>query len=180
VCWMFCSSNHFWCEHHNSPNNTRWEEQIPKLLTMQFFLFPYFLISLGSVFSPLHSFLKHLLFLFHLQSNRPVFITVANNFKALYTVCQCQQLMQYNSITGYSLRTLRHRYTEWVLFDRENFKPDWKYVIARELYDHQLDPAENMNIADRSFMSETVQILSKQLQAGWRYSLPKHILTQNN
>jgi iduronate 2-sulfatase len=89
-------------------------------------------------------------------------------------------MMLYFNIAGYSMRTLRHRYTEWVLFDRQTFKPDWRYVIARELYDHQLDPAENMNIADRSFMSETVQALSKQLRAGWRYSLPKHMLTRNN
>lgn len=83
------------------------------------------------------------------------------------------------TITGYSLRTSRHRYTEWVLFDRKNFRPDWKYVIARELYDHQVDPEENMNIADRGVMSETVKALSMQLQAGWRYSLPKHMLRRN-
>jgi iduronate 2-sulfatase len=79
------------------------------------------------------------------------------------------------TIAGYSLRTSRHRYTEWVLFDRKNFKPDWKYIIAQELYDHQVDPEENMNIADRSVMSETVRALSMQLRAGWRYSLPKDI-----
>jgi hypothetical protein len=84
------------------------------------------------------------------------------------------------TIKGYSLRTLRHRYTEWVPFDRQKFEPDWKYVIARELYDHQLDPAENMNIADRSVMSYTVQTLSQQLRAGWRYSLPKHMLAMNS
>jgi len=82
-------------------------------------------------------------------------------------------------ITGYSLRTLRHRYTEWVPFDTQTFKPDWKYVVARELYDHQLDTAENMNIADRSVLSDTVQTLSKQLRAGWRYSLPKRMLARN-
>ncbi|XP_023718635.1 iduronate 2-sulfatase isoform X3 [Cryptotermes secundus] len=82
-------------------------------------------------------------------------------------------------VMGYSLRTSRHRYTEWVLFDRKNFKPDWKYVISRELYDHQVDPEENMNIADRSVMSETVRALSMQLRAGWRYSLPKDMLRRN-
>ena len=82
-------------------------------------------------------------------------------------------------ITGYSLRTLQHRYTEWVLFDTRNYKPDWNYVVARELYDHQLDPAENMNIVDRSVLSDTVQTLSEQLRAGWRYSLPKHMLARN-
>jgi iduronate 2-sulfatase len=82
------------------------------------------------------------------------------------------------AITGYSLRTLRHRYTEWVPFNRQNFKPDWKHVIARELYDHWLDPEENMNIADRSVMSDVVERLSKQLRAGWRYSLPKHLVSE--
>lgn len=82
-------------------------------------------------------------------------------------------------VMGYSLRTSRHRYTEWVLFDRKSFKPDWKYVIARELYDHQVDLEENINIADRSVMSETVRALSMQLRAGWRYSLPKDMLRRN-
>ncbi|XP_069704069.1 iduronate 2-sulfatase isoform X2 [Periplaneta americana] len=80
-------------------------------------------------------------------------------------------------IMGYSLRTLSNRYTEWVLFDRQNLKPDWKHVMARELYDYQLDPEENMNLADRPVMKDLVNALSKQLRAGWRNSLPEHMFT---
>lgn len=42
--------------------------------------------------------------------------------------------------TGYSLRSDQYRYTEW----RANGE---KAIIARELYDHTTDPAENRNIA---------------------------------
>lgn len=43
-------------------------------------------------------------------------------------------------VMGYSIRTARYRYTEWKQFDSGE-------VVARELYDHQLDPHENRNIA---------------------------------
>ena len=77
------------------------------------------------------------------------------------------------NITGYSLRTAVFRYTEWVSFDRMALKPDWESVVARELYHHQVDPGENMNLADRSVMADVVQNLSKQLRAGWRHSMPR-------
>lgn len=43
-------------------------------------------------------------------------------------------------ILGYSVRTERYRYTEW-----KNLASG--RVLARELYDHRLDPGENINVA---------------------------------
>jgi arylsulfatase A-like enzyme len=43
---------------------------------------------------------------------------------------------------GYSMRTDRYRYTEWVPKNDRNATP-----AGIELYDHQVDPAENMNVA---------------------------------
>jgi arylsulfatase A-like enzyme len=66
-------------------------------------------------------------------------------------------------IMGYSMRTDRYRYTEW-----QDIKS--KKVVARELYDHQSDGAENTNIAAAE--STLVKELSAQLKAGWRAALP--------
>jgi iduronate 2-sulfatase len=43
---------------------------------------------------------------------------------------------------GYSVRTDRWRYTEWRALDDGG-------VRARELYDHQADPEETLNVAHR-------------------------------
>ena len=61
---------------------------------------------------------------------------------------------------GYSMRTDRYRYTEWV--HRET-----KEVGARELYDHQNDPAENFNVANRPENAETVEQMGEMMAAGW-------------
>ncbi|MEE2825585.1 MAG: sulfatase [Planctomycetota bacterium] len=53
---------------------------------------------------------------------------------------------------GYSLRTDRYRYTEWL-----------EGKAGRELYDHQSDPDEVTNLADRPEQAERVARLSKQL-----------------
>ncbi len=67
---------------------------------------------------------------------------------------------------GYSIRTDRYRYTEWQ--PRDGGEP-----VARELYDHQEDPQENVNLAGRAEHKELVKGLSRQLRAGWRAALPK-------
>jgi arylsulfatase A-like enzyme len=65
---------------------------------------------------------------------------------------------------GWSMRTDRYRYTEW-----GNLKQEAQF---RELYDHETDPDENVNIAGRPEMAETVAQLSHQLHRGWRGALP--------
>ena len=68
-------------------------------------------------------------------------------------------------VMGYSMRTERFRYTEWK--DRRTGK-----VLARELYDHQKDPQENINaVADPQYRQD-VQRLAEMLKGGWRAALP--------
>ncbi len=59
--------------------------------------------------------------------------------------------------TGYSIRTERRRYTEWIEDGR---------VIARELYDYAIDSGETKNLAEQSKHAEFVQRLSRQLRKG--------------
>ncbi|HBL45404.1 MAG TPA: iduronate sulfatase, partial [Planctomycetaceae bacterium] len=60
---------------------------------------------------------------------------------------------------GVSVRTPRYRYTEWRNFNTGK-------VIARELYDHTSDPAENTNIiehpSDQAEFKKAVQLLEAQ------------------
>ena len=41
-------------------------------------------------------------------------------------------------------------------------------AVARELYDHQNDPQENINLANRPEHEKLVGRLSRQLKAGWK------------
>jgi arylsulfatase A-like enzyme len=67
---------------------------------------------------------------------------------------------------GYSLRTDRYRYTEWLSKDR-------KTALGRELYDHEKDPAENVNLAGVAEHKATAARLSKMLKAGWKAAQPE-------
>ena len=66
-------------------------------------------------------------------------------------------------VMGRSMRTARFRYTEWA---------HGAEVIGRELYDHERDPEENVNIATRPDSAATVAELAAKLHAGWRAALP--------
>jgi arylsulfatase A-like enzyme len=66
---------------------------------------------------------------------------------------------------GYTLRTDRWRYTEWL--DRKS-----KKCRARELYDHQNDPGETRNLAAKPEHKDTVQRLSPLIKGGWKAALP--------
>jgi arylsulfatase A-like enzyme len=72
----------------------------------------------------------------------------------------------HGSFTGRSIRTDRYRFTRWTPTNKAN------QIAGRELYDHQSDPAENVNIAGRPEHEELVKRLSAQLEAGWRAALP--------
>jgi len=67
---------------------------------------------------------------------------------------------------GYSMVTSKYHYVEWYLWD------DGKKVatnqVGMELYDNQVDPEENINIAGNPENADLVLKLSKQLKAGWR------------
>jgi arylsulfatase A-like enzyme len=68
-------------------------------------------------------------------------------------------------VMGYTMRTERLRYTEW----QDRTTGD---ILARELYDHQSDPGENLNAADEPQYEKDVARLSKMLKAGWKAALP--------
>jgi arylsulfatase A-like enzyme len=68
-------------------------------------------------------------------------------------------------VMGHSLRTDRYRYTEWT-------EPGQK-AVGIELYDHEHDPAENVNLAGHPDQQQRIRALSKQLRAGWQAALPE-------
>ena len=59
-------------------------------------------------------------------------------------------------VMGNAVRTDRYRYVEWMGEDRE--------VQARELYDHNADPAENVNVAADPEWSQTVKKMQERLR----------------
>jgi arylsulfatase A-like enzyme len=65
-------------------------------------------------------------------------------------------------LMGYSMRTERYRFTRWVQRD------DPTQVDAVELYDHQSDPQENVNIAADPQNADLVARLTAQWNKGWR------------
>jgi hypothetical protein len=70
---------------------------------------------------------------------------------------------------GYSMRTERYRFTVWV--DRG----DHSKVDAAELYDHQTDPQENVNIAGLPEHAALVASLMEQWKKGWRGAKPSGV-----
>ncbi|XP_065191219.1 iduronate 2-sulfatase-like isoform X2 [Sycon ciliatum] len=69
---------------------------------------------------------------------------------------------------GYTMRTQRYRYTEWVGYNKTSHGPIWSKLLGTELYDFMTDPNETVNHAQDSAMASLVTELSHQLHAGWR------------
>ena len=67
---------------------------------------------------------------------------------------------------GRSMRTDRYRYNEWT--DIETGE-----LVARELYDHEVDPRETVNRASREENRELVEALGRRLKAGWKGAAPR-------
>ena len=65
---------------------------------------------------------------------------------------------------GTTMKTDRYRYTEWT--NRESGE-----VIARELYDHRVDPGETVNVAGKQV--DVVKRLAEMMGAGWQAALPQ-------
>lgn len=74
-----------------------------------------------------------------------------------------------NRLMGYTMRTDRFRLVVW----NDTAHPDAAPIFT-ELYDHQNDPAETINVARQ--MPEQVAALLKQFNAGWKGSLPKTVV----
>ena len=69
-------------------------------------------------------------------------------------------------VMGYSLRTARWRYTEWVRWDGGALRPRWdgtgadleRGVYARELYDHDGEPADGSNFDDFEVVNDFARV----------------------
>ena len=72
----------------------------------------------------------------------------------------------HGALMGYTMRTDRYRFTVWV--DRN----DHTVVEATELYDHQTDPQENYNLAQKPENAGLVARLMAQWKAGWQGAKP--------
>ena len=77
---------------------------------------------------------------------------------------------------GYTMRTDRYRYTEWVAWNGTNLSPLWDQLKAAELYDHKEDTGawtdadkfENVNLA-KTADKQVVAQLSAQLHAAFGF-----------
>ena len=71
----------------------------------------------------------------------------------------------HGDVMGYALRSEWYRYVEW---------RRWKNgeVLARELYDHRVDPGEMRNLASSPEQLKHVKQLAAKLRAGWQEALP--------
>jgi hypothetical protein len=65
------------------------------------------------------------------------------------------------------MRTDRYRYTRW------QARQDASDIVAVEVYDHQADPAENINLAANPANRELVASLARAFEKGWRGALPE-------
>jgi len=69
---------------------------------------------------------------------------------------------QNGGLMGYSMVTRDHRFTVWVKRD------DPSRIEAMELYDHRVDPQENVNVVGDPRNQLLVETLKTQWKAGWR------------
>jgi len=78
-----------------------------------------------------------------------------------------------NVMMGYSMRTDKYRYTEWIFYDDAAHQPLWKRNrLYAELYNHVTDPEENNNVAEDERYSTIRKRLHRQLRNGWRMAVP--------
>lgn len=78
-----------------------------------------------------------------------------------------------NNYMGYTMRTERYRYTEWVHFSGPpKYEINWNKNVGVELYDHRNDAEENVNLAHVSKYQSVIKELRKLLHGGWRNGRP--------
>jgi iduronate 2-sulfatase len=68
-------------------------------------------------------------------------------------------------IIGIAMRTGRFRYIEW-----KNQKAG--KVLARELYDHDIDPLENVNVSADPSYGGAIKEIEQMMKRGWEGALP--------
>jgi hypothetical protein len=64
------------------------------------------------------------------------------------------------------MRTERYRFNYWC----DDQKPD--KPVALELYDHQEDPDENVNVAVDKANADLLKQMTQQWRDGWRKAVP--------
>lgn len=69
------------------------------------------------------------------------------------------EFQRHGGVTGFSLKSGHFRYTEWIHLKSGEIR-------GRELYDHDLDPDENMNQAENPAYSQQIESLSPILHKG--------------
>ena len=69
------------------------------------------------------------------------------------------------SVVGYAMRTNRYRYVEW----KDKNK---KAVVERELYDHETDPGENVNVIHDPQYATVIGELAQAMKRGWPGARP--------
>jgi len=88
------------------------------------------------------------------------FAPLLNAPEQLWKTAAFSQYPRGGGVMGYSMRTDRYRLTRWLNRDGSE--------AARDLYDHQNDPQEDVNVAERPENKALVEELTKQMQAGWK------------
>lgn len=78
------------------------------------------------------------------------------------------------NIMGYTIKTMKYRYTAWLPFDHITERANWSVAVAEELYKHDADAEENYNLAISDKFRKIKIKLNKQLRSGWRNALPRH------
>lgn len=87
-----------------------------------------------------------------------------------------------NMVMGYSIRTEQFRYTIWTMYDHTEYKPFSfnRNAHGAELYDHDIDPEENVNRVNFPKYKEQVAKLHKKVAQGWRDALPPSMIEREN
>jgi arylsulfatase A-like enzyme len=97
------------------------------------------------------------------------FVPLMNNPGQPWKKAAFSQYPRGQNRMGYTMKTDQYRYTEWVTRDGN------REILARELYDHAKDPAENINVVDDPVYQTIVPELAAMMQAGWQHARPSHI-----
>ena len=103
-------------------------------------------------------------------------IQLIKNSSVMWKNASFSQFPRYtagNSLTGYTMRTDKFRYTEWVPFQpAPAYKPVWTPLLGVEFYDHDKDPEENRNVFNDTAYARIRKQLSQDLHDGCRNALP--------
>ena len=65
-----------------------------------------------------------------------------------YSVSQYNRKLNKKQVEGYSVRTKRYRYTEWLADYKANHLYSESKIVGRELYDYEKDPLETVSKID--------------------------------